>query len=95
MFDKIAELIQSADLIAVVFALIVVVLASVKNYMVAEVRLKTSYYLMIALGVAQSALNTYLAAVNTGQEILFLMNVPAVWVILMGHRGLRKLKDNG
>ncbi len=86
------DVMSGTDIIAVVFTLFVVVLASVKNWMVAEASLKPAYVMMIALGIAQGCLNTYLGIINDGQAVLLLLNIPAIWVALMGIKGLRKLK---
>lgn len=88
----IRDIIAKSDMIAVVFTLFVVVLASVKNWLVAEANLKSAYVMMIGLGIAQGCLNTYLGIINEGQGVLILLNIPAVWVTLMGIKGLRKLK---
>jgi hypothetical protein len=90
--EKLIEIIKNVDIIAAIFTILVVITASTKNWLVAVIKLKPAYMLMIILGVFQSALNTYLAMSIKGQEALILLNIPAVWVSLMGIKGLRNLK---
>jgi len=82
-----------ADILTVVFTLSTVVIASLKNWFIAEQRLRFSFKLMILLGLAYVGLNTNIALNNEGQEIMLLMNIPALWTSLMGIRGLKKLKS--
>lgn len=93
MLEWIKDIFVEADLWTVVFTLTTIVIASIKNWFVAEQRLRTTFYLMIFLGGAYMALNTHIALNNKGQEILMLMNIPAIWTTLMGIKGLKKLKQ--
>ena len=96
MIKSIIDIIANTDIWTAIFTLSVVILASAKNWLVAEGNLIPSYWLMIALGIGQICLNTYLASENKGQEVLILLNFVAVWIALMGIKGLRRIKkENG
>ena len=96
MIDFITNIVANTDIWAAIFTLSVVILASAKNWLVAEGKLVPSYWLMIGLGIGQISLNTYLASQNKGQEVLLLLNFVAIWVALMGIKGLRRVKkQNG
>ena len=92
MIKWLSEIVQNADILVVIFTLITVIIGSVKNWFVAENNLKISYYLMMSLGVSYVFFYTYMSSRGNGQEIVVLMNVPSVWIFLMGIKGLRRLK---
>ncbi len=92
MIKWLSELVSSADILAVIFTLTTVIVGSVKNWFVAENNLKISYYLMMSLGVSYIFFYTYLSTRGNGQEIVIFMNIPSVWLFLMGIKGLRRLK---
>jgi len=93
MFELIKEFIAREDMTVVVLTFFAVVIAVVKNWMVAHQRLRPTYWFMIAYGNAYTSLNTYLAFRVEGQEAIIFLNIPSVWVILMGFKGLRGLKN--
>ena len=63
-----------------------------KNWFVAENNLKPAYWLMIFLGISLACLNTYVGLNGKGQEALLFTNILSVWSILMGIKGLKRLK---
>ena len=92
MFEWVKSLVTDSNLLTVVFTLLTIVIASIKNWFIAESKLKTTYYLMIILGLAYIGLNTSIALHGSEQKIVLLMNIPALWTSIVGIKGLVRLK---
>lgn len=87
------EVVLNEDMAVATLTFFAVVVALIKNWMVAHQRLCPTYWFMIAYGIAYTSLNTYLAFRTEGQEAVIFLNIPSLWVILMGIKGLKGLKN--
>jgi len=79
------------DVWVTIFTFATISMTILKNWFVAENKLRPAYWLMISLGASLAYLNTYIALNTNGNEALLLTNILGVWSILMGIRGLRRL----
>ena len=93
MIEWLKNVIAHEDMTVATLTLFAVVVALIKNWMVAHQRLKPTYWFMIAYGIVYTTLNTYLAFRTEGQEAVIFLNIPSVWVILMGIKGLKGLRN--
>lgn len=92
MWQAIYEAIMRADKMSALITITTVGIASAKNWYVAHQNLRATYSLMILLGSSYLCLNTNIALSGTGHEIVMLMNIPSLWTIVMGIKGLRSLR---
>lgn len=91
--EWLVRIIENTDIAVAILTIYTVIVGLIKNYLVAIQKLKPTYILMIFLGFGYIGLNSYIALNNPGEEIVLLMSIPGVWLIVMGIKGLKHLKE--
>jgi len=93
MIEWLKNIIVHEDMTVASLTFFAVVVALVKNWMVAHHRMRPTFWFMIAYGIVYTCLNTYLAFRADGQEAVIFLNIPSLWIILMGIKGLNGLRN--